>query len=51
MDGRTVSQEILYPSNPGSIYHMTKCLDQQLFAFYAKNDGLRISTTGQPLRL
>src|SRR3546814_3041116 len=34
-DGRTASQEILYPSNPGSIYHMTKCLDQQLFAFYA----------------
>ncbi|MBB6508264.1 MULTISPECIES: NAD-dependent epimerase/dehydratase family protein [Rhizobium/Agrobacterium group] len=47
MDGRTVSQEILYPSNPGSIYHMTKCLDQQLFAFYAKNDGLRITDLHQ----
>ncbi|HEX5934352.1 MAG TPA: NAD-dependent epimerase/dehydratase family protein, partial [Pseudorhizobium sp.] len=47
MDGRTVSQEILYPGNPGSIYHMTKCLDQQLFAFYAKNDGLRITDLHQ----
>ncbi len=47
IDGRTVSQEILYPSNPGSIYHMTKCLDQQLFAFYAKNDGLRITDLHQ----
>ena len=46
-DGRTVSQEILYPSNPGSIYHMTKCLDQQLFQFYAKNDGLRITDLHQ----
>jgi UDP-sulfoquinovose synthase len=47
IDGRTVSQDILYPSNPGSIYHMTKCLDQQLFAFYAKNDGLRITDLHQ----
>ncbi|MGE7367746.1 NAD-dependent epimerase/dehydratase family protein [Neorhizobium sp. NPDC001467] len=47
MDGRTMSQEILYPGNPGSIYHMTKVLDQQLFAFYAKNDGLRITDLHQ----
>ncbi len=47
MDGETVSQEILYPSNPGSIYHMTKCLDQLLFQFYAKNDGLRITDLHQ----
>ncbi len=47
IDGRTISQEILYPSNPGSIYHLTKCLDQQLFAFYAKNDGLRITDLHQ----
>mgnify|MGYP002846861289 FL=1 len=45
--GDKVSQEILYPSNPGSIYHMTKCLDQLLFAFYAKNDGLRITDLHQ----
>ena len=40
-------QEILYPSNPGSIYHMTKTLDQLLFAFYAKNDKLRITDLHQ----
>ncbi len=47
MEGATVFQEILYPSNPGSIYHMTKCLDQLLFQFYAKNDGLRITDLHQ----
>jgi len=47
LDGETVSQEILYPANPGSIYHMTKCLDQLLFQFYAKNDGLRITDLHQ----
>ncbi|WP_176085520.1 NAD-dependent epimerase/dehydratase family protein [Martelella sp. HB161492] len=47
VNGDTVGQEILYPSNPGSIYHMTKCLDQLLFAFYAKNDGMRITDLHQ----
>lgn len=42
-----VSQEILYPTNPGSIYHMTKVLDQHLFAYYAKNDELRITDLHQ----
>lgn len=42
-----VSQEILYPSNPGSVYHMTKVLDQHLFAYYAKNDRLRITDLHQ----
>ncbi|KUG56776.1 NAD-dependent dehydratase [Serinicoccus chungangensis] len=46
-DGTRVAQEILYPTNPGSIYHMTKCLDQQLFAYYAKNDALRITDLHQ----
>ena len=46
-DGREVRQEILYPANPGSIYHMTKTLDQLLFAFYNKNDGLRITDLHQ----
>ncbi len=46
-DGREASQEILYPANPGSIYHMTKCLDQLLFQFYARNDGLRITDLHQ----
>ena len=47
MDGETVKQDILYPSNPGSIYHMTKCLDQLIFQFYAKNDALRITDLHQ----
>jgi UDP-sulfoquinovose synthase len=47
MTGDTVNQEILYPANPGSIYHMTKCLDQLLFQFYAKNDQLRITDLHQ----
>ena len=47
LSGETVTQDILYPANPGSIYHMTKCLDQLLFQFYAKNDGLRITDLHQ----
>jgi UDP-sulfoquinovose synthase len=27
---------VLYPTNPGSVYHMTKSLDQILFQFYNK---------------
>ncbi|MDE0055415.1 MAG: NAD-dependent epimerase/dehydratase family protein [Gammaproteobacteria bacterium] len=46
-DGSTAPLEILYPANPGSIYHMTKCLDQLMFQFYAKNDGLRITDLHQ----
>ena len=46
-DGTEVEQQILYPSNPGSIYHMTKVLDQHLFAYYAKNDELRITDLHQ----
>lgn len=45
--GETVEQEILYPTRPGSIYHMTKSLDQILFQFYAQNDGLRITDLHQ----
>jgi UDP-sulfoquinovose synthase len=47
MDGRMAEQEILYPTRPGSIYHMTKSLDQILFQFYAQNDGLRITDLHQ----
>src|ERR1700761_874287 len=42
-----LEREILHPANPGSVYHMTKTLDQLLFAFYAKNDGLRITALHQ----
>jgi UDP-sulfoquinovose synthase len=46
-DGSPVAQEILYPANPGSVYHMTKTLDQLLFAFYAKNDEIRVTDLHQ----
>lgn len=39
--------EILYPANPGSVYHMTKCLDQLLFQFYNKNWGLKVTDLHQ----
>jgi len=42
-----VEQEILYPPSPGSIYHMTKTQDQLLFAFYNKNDGVRVTDLHQ----
>jgi UDP-sulfoquinovose synthase len=40
-------RDILYPTNPGSVYHMTKSMDQLLFQFYAKNDGLLITDLHQ----
>jgi UDP-sulfoquinovose synthase len=46
-DGRHVSREILYPADPGSIYHMTKTLDQLIFYYYNKNDRLRITDLHQ----
>jgi UDP-sulfoquinovose synthase len=46
-DGRRVEQEILYPANPGSIYHMTKTQDQLLFAYYNKNDQVRATDLHQ----
>jgi UDP-sulfoquinovose synthase len=46
-DGREVRQEILYPPNPGSIYHLTKTQDQLFFAFYNKNDRVKITDLHQ----
>ena len=45
--GERVQQQILYPTNPGSVYHMTKTQDQLLFAFYNKNDGVRVTDLHQ----
>ncbi|MEJ2667984.1 MAG: NAD-dependent epimerase/dehydratase family protein [Deinococcales bacterium] len=45
--GELVDNEILYPANPGSIYHMTKTQDQLLFHFYNKNDKVRITDLHQ----
>lgn len=45
--GEEVEKEILYPVNPGSIYHMTKTQDQLMFAYYNKNDKLKITDLHQ----
>ena len=42
-----LAREILHPANPGSVYHMTKTLDQLLFSFYAANDQVRITDLHQ----
>lgn len=46
-DGRKVRKEVLFPGEPDSIYHMTKALDQQLFAFHARFHGLRVTDLHQ----
>lgn len=46
-EGSLIDQEILYPVNPGSVYHMTKTLDQLIFAYYVKNDQLRVTDLHQ----
>lgn len=46
-DKKIFQRDILYPTNPGSVYHMTKSLDQLLFQFYAKNDRLRVTDLHQ----
>ena len=39
--------KILHPANPGSVYHLTKCLDALTFQFYNKNDGVRVTDLHQ----
>jgi UDP-sulfoquinovose synthase len=39
--------DLLYPANPGSVYHTTKTLDALLFYFYNRNDGIRITDLHQ----
>ncbi len=39
--------DILYPANPGSVYHMTKTLDALEFFYFNKNDSLRITDLHQ----
>lgn len=46
-DGSRFTEQILHPANPGSVYHMSKTLDQLLFFYYNKNDALRITDLHQ----
>ncbi len=46
-DGTRFTEKILHPANPGSVYHMTKTLDQLLFFYYNKNDNVRITDLHQ----
>lgn len=46
-NGKKTSLDILYPANPGSIYHMTKTQDALMFYYYNKNDGVRITDLHQ----
>ena len=39
--------EILHPTYPGSIYHLTKSQDELFFQFYVKNYGLKITDLHQ----
>jgi UDP-sulfoquinovose synthase len=45
--GDEVEREILFPPDPGSVYHLTKTIDQLVFAFYNKNDDVRITDLHQ----
>lgn len=47
VDGQERKIEIMYPANPGSIYHLTKCHDALTFYYYNKNDDLRITDLHQ----
>ncbi|MFO0039138.1 MAG: NAD-dependent epimerase/dehydratase family protein [Synechococcaceae cyanobacterium] len=46
-DGSRFSEQILHPTHPGSVSHMTKTLDQLLFFYYNKNDSIRITDLHQ----
>ena len=39
--------DIIYPPDPGSVYHTTKVLDATLFQFYVKNNKLAITDLHQ----
>jgi len=42
-----VGMEIYYPPRPGSVYHMTKVLDAQIFEYFNRNDRIRITDLHQ----
>lgn len=47
IEGKKKDLEILYPLNPGSIYHLTKTQDVLSFFYYNKNDYIRITDLEQ----
>jgi len=46
-DSERIAMEIYYPPRPGSVYHMTKVLDAQLFEYYNRNDRIRVTDLHQ----
>jgi len=46
-NGNLFEKEIMYPPNPGSVYHTTKTQDALMFAFYNSNDNVRITDLHQ----
>ena len=46
-DDTVIEKDILYPADPGSIYHMTKTQDALFFYYYNKNYKTRITDLHQ----
>jgi UDP-sulfoquinovose synthase len=46
-DGAGDVREILHPTDPGSVYHLTKSIDQLIFAYFNKNDAIRVTDLHQ----
>jgi UDP-sulfoquinovose synthase len=47
IDNTQKKDKIVYPPNPGSIYHLTKVLDHQLLQFHKKNWNIPITDLHQ----
>ena len=47
VEGDSKAIEILYPADPGSVYHMTKTMDALMFYYYNKNDKVRVTDLHQ----
>lgn len=46
-NGELKDLDILYPADPGSVYHLTKTMDALMFYYYNKNDKLKITDLHQ----
>ena len=47
VDSTGKKTKIIFPGNPGSIYHTTKVLDHSILQFYSKNWNLRVTDLHQ----